>query len=72
MDAYKNKVQSKSGVIVTDGLGSDVMQGIAAGAGILMAALVGAWAFSSLVAGVIAAGGPAKLVASWFQAVSGM
>ncbi len=72
MELHKERVQSKSGLIVTDGLGSDVIQGVVTGAGILTAALVGAWAVSCLIGGVIAAGGPLKLVLGWFQAVSGM
>lgn len=66
------KTKTRSSVLVTDGIGTDIMQGAAVGFGAMLAGLVGAWSVSCLVAGVIAAGGPIALVASWFGAVTGI
>ncbi len=35
-------------------------------------AIVGIWSLASLVAGMIAAGGPVALAKAWFSAVTGM
>ena len=66
------KTKTRSSALVTDGIGTDIMQGAAVGVGAMAAGLVGAWSVSCLVAGVIAAGGPIALVASWFGAVTGI
>ncbi|HIJ78789.1 MAG: hypothetical protein OEY01_06920 [Desulfobulbaceae bacterium] len=66
------RTRQHSNVIVTDGVGTDILQGTAVGVGAMAIGLVGAWALSCLVAGVIVAGGPLNLAASWFNAISGM
>ena len=66
------KTRIRSNALVTDGVGNDVIQGAVVGLGAMAAGLVGAWAVSCLVAGVIVAGGPIGLVTSWFGAVTGM
>lgn len=66
------KTRTKNSALVTDGVGNDIMQGAVVGLGAMAAGLVGAWAVSCLVAGVIAAGGPLGLVSSWIGAVTGM
>ena len=58
--------------IVTDGVGTDILQGTAVGACAMAAGIIGAWSVSCLVSAVIVAGGPLSLVANWFQAISGM
>ncbi|HEB69379.1 MAG TPA: hypothetical protein ENI88_07140 [Desulfobulbus sp.] len=35
-------------------------------------AVIGLWAFASLVGGMVAAGGPVALAKAWFSAVAGM
>jgi len=66
------KTRTRSSALVTDGVGTDIVQGAAVGLGAMAAGLVGAWSISCLVAGVITAGGPIALVSSWFGAVTGM
>ncbi|HIJ78361.1 MAG: hypothetical protein OEY01_04075 [Desulfobulbaceae bacterium] len=65
----KQKVETS--ILVTDGIGTDIMQGAAVGVAAMAVGLIGAWSLSCLVAGVITAGGPMALVSSWFNAVSG-
>ncbi|MCF6187116.1 MAG: hypothetical protein L3J49_06520 [Desulfobulbaceae bacterium] len=38
----------------------------------MVGAVIGLWAFASLVGGMVAAGGPVALVKAWFSAVTGM
>lgn len=66
------KIKTRNTALVTDGVGTDLIQGTAVGLGAMAAGLVGAWSVSCLVAGVIVAGGPIALVASWFGAVTGI
>ena len=66
------KTKIKSNALATAGVGTDTLQGAVVGLGAMAAGLVGAWALSCLVAGVIVAGGPVALVASWFGAVTGI
>ncbi len=66
------KTRTRSNALVTDGVGTDTMQGAVVGLGAMAAGLVGAWSLSCLVAGVIVAGGPIAIVASWFGAVTGI
>ena len=66
------KTRTRNSVLVTDGVGTDIMQGAVVGVGAMVAGLVGAWAVSCLIAGVIAAGGPIALISSWFGAVTGI
>ena len=66
------KIKTRNTAVVTDGVGTDIVQGAAVGVGAMAAGLVGAWSVSCLVAGVIVAGGPIALVASWFSAVTGI
>jgi len=66
------RTKTRSNALVTDGIGTDIMQGAVVGLGAMVAGLVGAWSVSCLIAGVIAAGGPLALVTSWFGAVTGM
>ena len=66
------KTRAESSTLVTDGIGTDLIQGTVVGTGAMAAGLIGAWSLSCMVAGVIAAGGPLALVTSWFRAVSGM
>ncbi|BDD87976.1 hypothetical protein [Desulfofustis limnaeus] len=72
MIANQTKVEQRQEVAVTDGLGTVVFQGVFYGSGLFGTVLVGAWAASCLVGGMIAAGGPAKLALSWFQATTGI
>jgi hypothetical protein len=64
----KSKVES---LIVTDGLGNDIIKGAVAATGAFAAGAIGIWAISCLVSGAMAAGGPLALVKSWFMAVGG-
>jgi len=66
------KIKTRNTALVTDGVGTDIVQGAAVGLGAMAAGLVGAWSVSCLVAGVVVAGGPIALVASWFGAVTGI
>ena len=66
-----SKTKSLTDSLVTDGIGTDILQGSALGIGAMIVGLIGAWAVSSLVAGLVTAGGPLELVSSWFKAVSG-
>ena len=66
------KTKADSSTLVTDGIGTDILQGTFVGTGAMVAGLIGAWSLSCIVAGVIAAGGPLALVTSWFRAISGM
>ncbi|MEJ2034115.1 MAG: hypothetical protein P8Y63_14000 [Deltaproteobacteria bacterium] len=56
-------------MIVTDGLGTDIVKGAVTATGAFLVAAVGIWAISCLVSGAIAAGGPLALLKSWFVAV---
>ena len=71
-NAQMVRTKTRSSALVTDGVGTDIMQGAAVGLAAMAAGLVGAWSISCLVAGVIAVGGPIALVTSWFGAVTGM
>lgn len=66
------KTRTRSTTLVTDGVGTDIMQGALVGLGAMAVGLLGAWSISCLVAGVIAVGGPIGLVTSWFGAVTGI
>ena len=66
------KTRTRSNALVTDGVGTDIIQGAVVGLGAMAAGLVGAWSISCLVAGHITAGGPIASVTSWFGAVTGM
>jgi len=65
------KTKEKTGVLVTDGLGNDILKGTVYAVGAGAIGVIGAWAISCLVAGVIHAGGPLVLLNSWIQAVTG-
>ena len=66
------RTKTRSNALVTDGVGTDIIQGAGVGLAAMAAGLVGAWSVSCLVGGIIVAGGPVALVASWFGAVTGM
>lgn len=66
------RTRSRTSSLVTDGIGTDILQGTVFGIGAFAVGVLGAWAISCLAAGVIAAGGPLALVTSWFRAISGM
>jgi hypothetical protein len=66
------RTKEKSGALVTDGLGTDILMGTIYAVGAGAVGIVGAWAISCLVAGVIHAGSPLVLVGSWIKAVTGM
>ena len=67
-----SQTKDLNNAIVTDGVGTDLIQGTAVGVVAMGAGLVGAWAVSCLVSAIIVAGGPLGLITSWVQAVSGM
>ena len=71
-NAQMVKTKTRSNALVTDGVGTDIIQGAVVGVGAMAAGLLGAWSISCLVAGVIVAGGPIALVSSWFGAVTGI
>lgn len=67
------KVKSRlANTLVTDGIGNDILKGTAVATGAMAIGVIGAWAISCLVAGIIEAGGPLALVQYWFSAVSGV
>ena len=66
------KQKTKSTPIVTDGIGSDILKGSAFAVGAMAVGILGVWAISCLVSGVIEAGGPLHMFTSWLNAVSGM
>ena len=66
------KIKTRNTAVVTDGVGTDIVQGAAVGVGAMAAGLVGAWSVSCLVAGVIVAGGPIAPFARWFWAGTGI
>lgn len=74
MQAVKSMLRekSKSSSLVTDGIGNEILKGMAYAGGAFMVAALGIWAVSAFVVGIFAAGGPMAFVASWFRAVSGM
>ena len=71
-NAQMVRTKTRSNALVTDGVGTDILQGATVGLGAMAAGLVGAWSVSCLVGAVIVAGGPIALVTSWFGAVTGI
>jgi hypothetical protein len=72
MQGAKSLTKTKAqGLVVTDGLGNEIIKGGVAAIGAFGAGVVGIWAFASLFSAMIAAGGPLGLVKSWFMAVGG-
>ena len=71
---FKMTIQTKadSSALVTDGVGTDILQGTAIGIGAMAIGLIGAWSLSCVAAGAMVAGSPWGLVTSWIEAVSGM
>ncbi|MEW6595298.1 MAG: hypothetical protein AB1413_10565 [Thermodesulfobacteriota bacterium] len=65
------KRERLSEVLVTDGIGNDILKGAAVATGALGVGVLGAWALSSMVAAVIEAGGPLTLARYWLSAVTG-
>ncbi|HFQ89958.1 MAG TPA: hypothetical protein ENK27_07755 [Desulfobulbus sp.] len=63
----KTKTSEKTNVAVQ----AEVSRGTLVTLGVT-GAIVGLWALASLVAGMIAAGGPIALAKAWFSAVTGM
>ncbi len=59
-------------VLVTDGIGNDILKGGAVASGALAVGVIGAWALSCMVAAVIQAGGPISLFRYWLSAVTGV
>ena len=66
------KQKTKSNVLVTDGIGTDIIKGSAFAVGAMAVGILGVWAISCMVSGIIEAGGPMNMFASWLGAVSGM
>ena len=66
------KPKAKSNILVTDGIGNDLLKGSAFAVGAMAVGVLGVWAISCVVSGVIEAGGPMNLFTSWLNAVSGM
>jgi len=60
------------GVLVTDGIGNDILKGSAVATGALAVGVIGAWAFSCMVTAVIESGGPIALFKFWLGAVTGV
>lgn len=71
MERVKTRERLAS-VLVTDGIGTDILKGSAVATGALAVGVVGAWAVSCMIAGVIEAGGPLALVSAWIGAVTGI
>lgn len=67
-----SKSKARSNSLVTDGIGNDLLKGSAFAVGGMAVGLLGVWAISCLVSGVIAAGGPLNMLTSWVSAVTGM
>lgn len=59
-------------VLVTDGIGTDIVKGGAVATGALAVGVIGAWALSCMIAAVIEAGGPISLFKYWLSAVTGV
>jgi hypothetical protein len=72
MERVKTMEKRLANVLVTDGIGNDILKGSAMATGALAVGVVGAWALSCLVAGVIEAGGPLALIQYWVSAVTGV
>jgi hypothetical protein len=66
---FKEKTQNTT--LVTDGLGNEILKGMAYAGGAFMVGILGVWAVTAFVVGMFAAGGPLSFVASWFEAVTG-
>lgn len=66
------KQKAKNNVLVTDGIGNDVLKGSAFAVGAMAVGILGIWAISCLASGIIEAGGPLSLFTSWLNAVSGV
>ncbi len=66
------KQKTKNAVMVTDGIGTDILKGSAFAVGAMAVGILGVWAISCLVSGIIEAGGPVQMFTSWLNAVSGM
>ena len=67
----RNKLQVRNN-LVTDGIGNDILKGTAFAAGAMAVGVIGAWAISCMVAGVLQAGGPLAMMQYWVSAVTGM
>ena len=66
------KPKAKNNVLVTDGIGNDLLKGSAFAVGAMAVGVLGVWAVSCVVSGIIEAGGPLSLFTNWLNAVSGM
>ena len=66
------KEKSKSSPIVTDGIGNEILKGMAYAGGAFVVGVLGVWAATAFIVGMFAAGGPLAFVGSWFKAVTGM
>ena len=72
MERVKARKERLANVLVTDGIGNDILKGSVIATGAMAVGVVGAWAVSCIVAGVIEAGGPLALVQYWVSAVTGV
>ena len=73
MQAVKSllREKTKNTTLVTDGLGNEILKGMAYAGGAFMVGVLGVWAATAFVVGMFAAGGPMSFVVSWFKAVTG-
>ncbi len=73
MQAVKSllKEKTRNSALVTDGLGNEILKGMAYAGGAFMVGVLGIWAATAFVVGMFAAGGPLSFVGSWFKAVTG-
>lgn len=72
MERVKAREERLANVLVTDGIGNDIVKGGVMATGALAVGVIGAWAISCMIAGVIEAGGPLALVKYWVSAVTGV
>jgi len=73
MQNIKSMTKEKlANAVVTDGIGTDILKGTGIAMGAMAVGILGAWAVSCLVSGVLEAGGPIALIGQWFSAVTTM
>lgn len=66
------KQKAKNNILVTDGIGNDLLKGSALAVGAMAVGVLGVWAISCLASGIIEAGGPVNMFTSWLNAVTGV
>jgi hypothetical protein len=66
------KAKVRTSLLVMDGVGTDVVSGMAVGIGLFGALCIGAWGLACFIGGIVQAGGIIGLAKGWLSAVTGV